>query len=240
MTKFFFVCFAIIKNKTTTIIPDGEWKSFSRWGALEQKESRHTILIMNFIIKFENKNSKTKTNKQIIQFQKLTLLPVAVFVNCSCCQHFFSVEWKAKHFLLLTFLFHLELSRAVHFFFFSCCTFPLLVLCPLLGTKMGCWPKRLATALLLILPIVRPEMCVLFMGQIVTRTVKTHSPRCHIASADAKPPHFVPVIRRTPRFHIPVIIFSCPSFMLFLSEWMMHQRRPGTLRCASGRLAVEI
>lgn len=112
---------------------------------------------------------------------------------------------------------------------------------------MGCWPKRLATALLLILPFVRSEMCMLFMGQIVTHTVKIHSLRCHIASADVKPPHFVPVIRRTPRFHIPVIIFSCPPFMLFLSEWMMHQRRPGTLRDAmcqrqtcSGNLAIYI
>lgn len=160
-----------------------------------------------------------------------------------------SAEWKAKHSLLLTFIFHLEFGSAVlpFCFHFSCCTFSLLVLWPLSGTEIGCWPKRLATALLLILPFVRSEIRVLFMGQIVTRTVKTDSPRCHISSADVKPPHFVPVIRRTPRFHIPVIIFSCPPFMLFLSEWMMHQRRPGTLRdpvcqrqTCSGKLAIYI
>lgn len=52
---------------------------------------------------------------------------------------------------------------------------------------MGCWPKRLATALLLILPFVRSEMRVLFMGQIVTRTVKTDSPRCGCKAASFCP-----------------------------------------------------
>lgn len=239
--------FCAIKT-TTTSIPDGDWWSFLVEVPLNRNNDCLAQLrkasFTSFIIKFEKKK------KEEAPFQRLTLLPITAWADWTTLSTCLFSRVKGKTLHLLTFIFHLEFGSVAHPSLFMLYVLPLLVLWPLSGTEMGCWgcwPERLATALLLISPFVRSEMRVLFMGQIVTRTVKTDSPRCHISSADVKPPHFVPVIRRTPRFHIPVIIFSCPPFMLFLSEWKMHQRRPGTLRdpacqlqTCSGKLAIYI